>query len=112
MKLVNAPKSEHVLPSNVRNCPNHEQHRQWSPEKPLLERSGMRERCKCGWETLSICAPVIAREHERDRFDTVGGLAPSLRVAAYAFSVQQTDRSSRQTLSTVKRNVKRFHVNG
>ncbi len=52
------------------------------------------------------------RENERDRFDTVGGLAPILLVAACAFSVNQTGRSLRKTLSKVKRNVKRFPVNG
>jgi hypothetical protein len=35
----------------------------------------------------------LCLEHERDRFDTVGGLAPILLVAACAFSVKQTDRS-------------------
>ncbi len=52
------------------------------------------------------------REHERDRFETVGGLAPILLVAACAFSVNQTDRSYRNKLRKVKRDVKRFPVNG
>jgi hypothetical protein len=38
--------------------------------------------------------------------------APSLLAAACAFSGNQTDRSERQKLSDVKRNVKRFPVNG
>ncbi len=56
--------------------------------------------------------PQSRREHERDQFDTVGGLAPSLLVVACACSLNQTDRSSRQQLTVVKRNVKRFAVNG
>src|SRR5512135_2275991 len=52
------------------------------------------------------------REHEPDRFGTVGGLAPSLLVAACACLVNQTDRSYRKQLSHVKRDVERFHVNG
>jgi hypothetical protein len=51
------------------------------------------------------------RENERDRFDTVVCGAPILLVAACAFSVKQTERSSRKQLSKVKRDVKRFHVN-
>ena len=53
----------------------------------------------------------LCLEHERDRFDTVVGEAPILLVAACAFSLKQTERSSRKKLSKVKRDVKRFHVN-
>src|SRR5512135_3691179 len=56
--------------------------------------------------------PQSRREHERDQFDTVGGLAPILLVVACAYSVNQTDRSSCQQLNDGKRNVKRIPVNG
>jgi hypothetical protein len=60
---------------------------------------------------LAFC-PSLYLENERDQFDTVGGLAPILLAAACAFSVPQTDRSSRKTLNDVKRNINRFPVNG
>jgi hypothetical protein len=54
----------------------------------------------------------LTRENERDRFGTVICSAMILLVAACACSMKPTERSSRKQLSKVKRNVKRFHVNG
>src|SRR3989442_960854 len=81
----------------------------------------LKKRSRSGW----VCTVFVnaggklrgflhqsTREHERDRFDTVVCEARLLLVAACAFSVNQTERSSRKQLSKVKRDVKRFHVNG
>jgi hypothetical protein len=59
---------------------------------------------------VAFCTSLCL-ENERDRFDTVGGLAPILLAAACAFSVKQTQRSYRTKRSNVKRHVKRFTVN-